>query len=195
MTPLTDILKNSEFEAYPSLPYSRHGLGDATGTLTTSAYSIIFTFFPFYLPLSPPRISSPPLLFLGLYYLLYISWDVFWPLSCTDFFKHLGFIPHKLVECWFFFGLVFFFGLTFFLNLFFNWNIGALQCSVNFCCTVKWLSYMHIYILFNIFFHYDLSQDTEYGSLCYTVGSFFFFLIHGGILVIKWVFSLLFLPG
>ena len=28
---------------------------------------------------------------------------------------------------------------------------------------------MHIYILFYILFHYDLFQDTEYSSLCYTV--------------------------
>ena len=40
---------------------------------------------------------------------------------------------------------------------------------VNSCCTAKWLSYMHIYILFNILFHYDLSQDTEYSSLCYII--------------------------
>ena len=30
---------------------------------------------------------------------------------------------------------------------FFNWSIVDLQC-VNFCCTAKWLSYTHIYILF-----------------------------------------------
>ena len=28
----------------------------------------------------------------------------------------------------------------------------------------------NIYILFHILFHYGLSQDTEYSSLCYTVG-------------------------
>ena len=28
----------------------------------------------------------------------------------------------------------------------------------------------HTYILFYIFFHYGLSQDIEYSSLCYTVG-------------------------
>ena len=31
-------------------------------------------------------------------------------------------------------------------------------------------SIRHIYILFHILFHYDLSQDTEYSSPCYTVG-------------------------
>ena len=30
-------------------------------------------------------------------------------------------------------------------------------------------SIIHIYILFYILFHYSLSQDTEYSSLCYTV--------------------------
>ena len=30
--------------------------------------------------------------------------------------------------------------------------------------------YIYIYILFNILFHYDLLQDIEYSSLCYTVG-------------------------
>ena len=29
---------------------------------------------------------------------------------------------------------------------------------------------IHIHILFNIPFHYGLLQDTEYSSLCYTVG-------------------------
>ena len=31
-------------------------------------------------------------------------------------------------------------------------------------------SVIHTYILFHILFHYDLLQDTEYSSLCYTVG-------------------------
>ena len=31
-------------------------------------------------------------------------------------------------------------------------------------------SVIHIYILFHILFHYGLLQDTEYSSLCYTVG-------------------------
>ena len=31
-------------------------------------------------------------------------------------------------------------------------------------------SVIHIYILFHILFHYGLSQDIEYSSLCYTVG-------------------------
>ena len=33
----------------------------------------------------------------------------------------------------------------------------------------KWLSYTYIYI-FHILFHYGLSQDIEYSSLCYRVG-------------------------
>ena len=30
--------------------------------------------------------------------------------------------------------------------------------------------YIYVYIGFQILFHYKLLQDTEYGSLCYTVG-------------------------
>ena len=30
--------------------------------------------------------------------------------------------------------------------------------------------YIYIYILFQILFHYRLLQDSEYSSLCYTVG-------------------------
>ena len=45
-----------------------------------------------------------------------------------------------------------------------------LQCCINFCCTAEWFSYTYIYILFYILFHYGLSQDIEYRSLCYIVG-------------------------
>ena len=31
-------------------------------------------------------------------------------------------------------------------------------------------SVIHMYILFHTLFHYVLSQDIEYSSLCYTVG-------------------------
>ena len=48
------------------------------------------------------------------------------------------------------------------------------QCCVNFCCTAKWprytYIYIYIYIIFHIFFHYGLSEETEYSSLCYTLG-------------------------
>ena len=57
-----------------------------------------------------------------------------------------------------------------FLNFFLNyWSIVDLQC-VNFCCTAN-DSLIHIYILFHILFHYGLSQDIEYTSLCNTVES------------------------
>ena len=44
---------------------------------------------------------------------------------------------------------------------------------VNLCCTAKWLSYIYtrIYrILFHVLFHYGLSQEAEYSSLCRTAG-------------------------
>ena len=56
-----------------------------------------------------------------------------------------------------------------------NGSIVGLQCCVNFYCTAKWFSYvcvsLYVHILFHILFHYGLSQDNEYSSLCYTVGS------------------------
>ena len=31
------------------------------------------------------------------------------------------------------------------------------------------VTYIHIYIIFHILFHYGFSQDIEYSTLCYTV--------------------------
>ena len=56
---------------------------------------------------------------------------------------------------------------------FFNWSIADLQYRVNFCCKTKWVFYIYIHthtLLHVFFFHYDLSGDTEYSSLCCTVG-------------------------
>ena len=53
-----------------------------------------------------------------------------------------------------------------FVFIYFYCNIVDLQCYANLCCTAKWLSYTHVYILF----HYGLSQEIGYSSLCYTVG-------------------------
>ena len=36
--------------------------------------------------------------------------------------------------------------------------------------TTEWLTWTDWYFLFNNLFHYDLSQDIEYSSLCCTVG-------------------------
>ena len=57
--------------------------------------------------------------------------------------------------------------------LFFYWSVIDLQCSVTdlqYCyTTVKWLSY--IYVLFHILSCCGLSQDVEWSSLCYIVGT------------------------
>ena len=53
-------------------------------------------------------------------------------------------------------------------NLFY-WSIVDLQCCIGFRCTAKWFTYICIY-LFQILLHYVLLQNSEYSSLCYTVG-------------------------
>ena len=55
------------------------------------------------------------------------------------------------------------------IYIYIYWTIVDLYCCVNFCCTAKWLSHRHIYNLYYVLFHYGLSQDIEYSSLCYTV--------------------------
>ena len=66
------------------------------------------------------------------------------------------------------------------VSFFFNGSIVNLQCSI---CTMMWFSFTYmyvcaythtqIYILFQIPFHYRLLKDTEYSSLCYSVGPCF----------------------
>ena len=51
-----------------------------------------------------------------------------------------------------------------------HWSIVNLQYYVNFFCIAKRLSYIYMY-LFHILFHYGLSRDTEYSSVCFTVES------------------------
>ena len=41
--------------------------------------------------------------------------------------------------------------------LLFYWSIVDLHCWINFSCTAKWFSYTHMYIIFYILVHYDLS--------------------------------------
>ena len=47
--------------------------------------------------------------------------------------------------------------------------ISTAQHSDSFIHTYL-LLYMCIHIIFHIHFHYGVSQNIEYGSLCYTVG-------------------------
>ena len=45
---------------------------------------------------------------------------------------------------------------------FLNWCIVDLQCSINFCCTSKWFSYIYICIIYN----FDVQQKlTEHCKL------------------------------
>ena len=72
-----------------------------------------------------------------------------------------------------------FFGKIFIFSV-----IVDLQCSVNFCYTEKWLSYIYIYTHththsfshIHIIFHRVSSQVTRYSSLYYTVGPDCFYL-------------------
>ena len=64
-----------------------------------------------------------------------------------------------------------------FLNLFY-WSMVDLQCFVNFCCEAQWFSYTYISILFHIPFCYGLLHDTDYSSLCYTIGPCYLFILY-----------------
>ena len=66
----------------------------------------------------------------------------------------------------------------FFLKNVFYWSIVDLKCCVSFCyiayvcvcvCVCVCVYSIYIYILFQILFHYALSQDTEYSSLFSTI--------------------------
>ena len=58
------------------------------------------------------------------------------------------------------------FSLIYFTDVYLIYNIvlvsGVQQSDL--------VIYIYVYILFHILFHYGLLQDTEYSSLCYTVG-------------------------
>ena len=71
-----------------------------------------------------------------------------------------------------------FLGASILLFFFFYWSIVDLQCCVNFCCIAKWVTYTNIYIPFHTLFHDGLSQDSEYSSLCVTVGPCCLSILH-----------------
>ena len=51
-----------------------------------------------------------------------------------------------------------------------NELFGQPNIYVYMCVCVYIYIYIHTHILFHILFHFCISQDIEYGSLCYTVG-------------------------
>ena len=59
-------------------------------------------------------------------------------------YSHMLSATHMLLRCRLFF-------------LLFYWSIVDLHCWINFSCTAKWFSYTHMYIIFHILVHYDLS--------------------------------------
>ena len=65
----------------------------------------------------------------------------------------------------------------FFFFFFPNWSVVDLWCCVNFCCTAKWFSYTHIYIL-KIFFSIMVYHRED--SFCFTQKPVFlsFYFIH-----------------
>ena len=66
------------------------------------------------------------------------------------------FVPMFLLVCLFF---------IYFIEVYLLYNISA-----NFCGTTKTFSFTYAYICLHILFHWGLSQNIEYNSLCSTVG-------------------------
>ena len=64
------------------------------------------------------------------------------------------------------------------LYLFSKWNIVDLKCCASLWCKAKWLGYTHMYILFYIIFYYGLLWDTDYGSLCFMLGSCYLSILY-----------------
>ena len=95
----------------------------------------------------------------------------------------MGNIPRKeiishQVSCWLPRLLDFFIdtnAITFFFKVYFT-EVQLIYSVVLISAVQQRDSVRHIHTFFFIFFHYSLSQDIEYSSLCYTVGPCLFIL-------------------
>ena len=93
-----------------------------------------------------------------------------------DWSKHLWF--HKFClwgpqESIFYFMLDYSWSTILFYFLLYSKGIHTTAKLFTHTCTYVWVyTHTHIYIILHIVFHYGLSQDNEYGSLCSTVGTF-----------------------
>ena len=54
----------------------------------------------------------------------------------------------------------------------FYWSTVNLQCCVHFCCTAKWLSYIHVYILFIFFSIVVYCRIVNVVPFCHCLGVF-----------------------
>ena len=106
-----------------------------------SYYLILFFFFP-------------PFIF--------ISWRLTTLQYCSGFCHTLTWISHGFT-C-----------VPHPVHSFFNWSVVDFQCCVSFRHIAKWFHYMCVCvcvcIIFQILFPFSLLQNTEYSSMCYTVG-------------------------
>ena len=81
-------------------------------------------------------------------------------------------IPHLALYTpflWLFPGYI----LLYFIELWLIYNVVCLISAVQ-----QRDSVVPMYILFHVLFHYGLSQEIEYGSLCSTVGPCYLFILY-----------------